>query len=77
MTEDEARRLTLLRAFEAPLTPPWTEADAAAASAEAAREVGEAAAPERYLSTRADTALALLLPFRPHLQSSVSALPAV
>ena len=65
MTEDEARRLTLLRAFEAPLTPPWTEADAAAASAEAARAVGEAASPERYLSTRADAGLQLLLPREP------------
>ncbi|URI07436.1 DUF2868 domain-containing protein [Aquincola tertiaricarbonis] len=65
MTEDEARRITLLRAFEAPLTPPWTEADAAAASAEAARTVGEAAAPARYLSTRANAGLQMLLPREP------------
>lgn len=65
MTEDEARRITLLRAFETPMAAPWTEADAAAASAEAARAVGERAAPERYLAARAQAGLALLLPKEP------------
>lgn len=65
MTEDEARRITLLRAFEAPLAAPWTEADAAAASAEAARTVGESAAPAQYLAARARAGLALLLPREP------------
>ncbi|MFN6993235.1 MAG: DUF2868 domain-containing protein [Aquincola tertiaricarbonis] len=65
MTEDEARRITLLRAFEAPMAAPWTEADAAAASAEAARAVGEQAAPGRYLAARAQAGLALLLPKEP------------
>lgn len=53
MTEAEARRVLLVRAFEAPPSAPWSEADAAWASREALQTVGEQAAPEPLLAERA------------------------
>ena len=40
MNETDARHVLLVRAFEAPPTPPWTERDAEAATREASREQG-------------------------------------
>jgi hypothetical protein len=57
MTESDARRIVLVRAFETPDTLPWTGADAAWASAETRREVGEAADAGAFLSRRADLAM--------------------
>jgi hypothetical protein len=57
MTELEARRVGLLRAFEDPLTPPWTEADRLWAHDEARRQVGEQATPEAFVAARASVAL--------------------
>ncbi len=57
MNADDVRKVLLVRAFEAPITAPWTEADAAWASAEAARLEGEAAAPDRLIARRAGLAL--------------------
>jgi hypothetical protein len=57
MTESDARRIVLVRAFETPDTLPWTEADAAWASAETRRQVGEAAEAGAFLSRRAELAM--------------------
>lgn len=57
MTEIDARRLWLVRAFEAPLTPPWSEADAVWASDEARRQLGSQAALEEWAARRAELAL--------------------
>lgn len=53
MTEDEARRVLLLRSFEEPITAPWSAAERDAASGEASRRVGEAADPDTWLAARA------------------------
>jgi hypothetical protein len=53
MTEDEARQVLLLRAFEDPPTAPWSAADRDALSDEAARRLGGSAAPDRLLAERA------------------------
>lgn len=53
MNETEARRTLLLRAFEAPLTAPWTDADRDWATREALIEVGSQASPDRLIATRA------------------------
>jgi hypothetical protein len=53
MNESEARRTLLVRAFEAPLTAPWTEADRDWASREARQREGAQAVPERLIATRA------------------------
>ncbi|MEF7617490.1 DUF2868 domain-containing protein [Aquincola sp. MAHUQ-54] len=65
MTEDDARRFLLLRAYEAPLAPPWTDADALAATEAAARSVGEQGGAERFLAARAAEGTARLLPREP------------
>lgn len=57
MNADDVRKVLLVRAFESPITAPWTEADAAWAGAEAARLEGEAAAPDRLIARRADIAM--------------------
>ncbi|MCW7540364.1 DUF2868 domain-containing protein [Aquabacterium sp. A7-Y] len=53
MTESDARLLLLTRAFEDPPAAPWTEADAASASAETLRLEGESAPWPRLLLRRA------------------------
>lgn len=53
MNESEARDTLLVRAFEAPLCAPWTEADRDWASREALRKEGSQAAPDRLIATRA------------------------
>jgi hypothetical protein len=57
MTEAEARCVAAVRAFETPITPPWSEADARWASDEARRAVGESAGADLFLSERARLAL--------------------
>ena len=56
MTETEARETLLVRAFEAPLCAPWTEADRDWATREALQRSGANAAPERLIATRATLA---------------------
>jgi hypothetical protein len=60
MTESDARQILLVRAFETPLTPPWSEADATEATREARRRCGEAASDEDWLAQRAQTAASRL-----------------
>jgi len=62
MTESDARQVLLVRAVETTPTPadlgePWSAADAAWASEEARRRVGEGAGAERFLAVRAGLAL--------------------
>jgi hypothetical protein len=66
MTEDDARRVLLLRAYESPAGPaPWSEDDRAWATREAVAALGEGAAPERFVTTRAALAMPRLLPRAP------------
>jgi hypothetical protein len=53
MNESDARHVLLVRAFEAPLSPPWTQADVDGATREAARTAGESTPDDHYLATRA------------------------
>ena len=53
MNEADARRVLLLRAFESGPTASWSEADAAWASGEAQRQVGERASAEQFVVARA------------------------
>ncbi|MFM7507578.1 MAG: DUF2868 domain-containing protein, partial [Rubrivivax sp.] len=66
MTEDDARRVLLLRAYESPPGPaPWTDDDRAWATRQAVAAVGEDAPPARFVATRAALALPRLLPRAP------------
>lgn len=56
MNADDVRKVLLVRAFESPIAAPWTETDAAWASAEAARLEGGSAATERLVARRAGLA---------------------
>lgn len=57
MTETEARQALLVRAYESPITAPWTQADADRCGSEALRIEGTAAAPERTIARRAQLAI--------------------
>ena len=66
MTEDDARRVLLLRAYESPPGPaPWTDDDRAWATRQAVAAVGEEAPPARFVAVRAALALSRLLPRAP------------
>jgi len=65
MTESDARTVLLVRAFEDPITPPWTATDASWATHDARREVGEHASPERLIARRARLALQRLTQHEP------------
>jgi hypothetical protein len=66
MTEDDARRVLLLRAFESPPGDAgWHDEDRAWATRQAIAAVGDGAAPERFVATRATLALTRLLPRAP------------
>ncbi len=73
MTESDARAVLLVRAYEEPITPPWTTNDATWATLDARREVGEHAAPERLISRRARLALQRLAPHEPLALGALSA----
>lgn len=73
MTEAEARQVVLLRAFEDPLTAPWTEADREGASREAARELGETAPAERLIARRAAWSVTRLARRLPAAASALAA----
>lgn len=53
MTETEAHRALLLRAFEQPLSAPWTAEDAEAATGQALQRLGEHAAAPSFIAERA------------------------
>lgn len=57
MNESDARRVWLIRAFEAPLTPPWTDADAVWATDEARRKLGAQASVSDWVGRRAQVAI--------------------
>jgi hypothetical protein len=66
MTEDDARRVLLLRAYENPPGPaPWSDDDRAWATRQAVAAVGEGARPDTFVATRAALALPRLLPRAP------------
>ena len=66
MTEDDARRVLLLRAYENPPgSAPWSEDDRAWATRQAVAAVGEGARPDAFVATRAALALPRLLPRAP------------
>lgn len=62
MTEDDARRVLLLRAFESPPAAGcWHEDDRAWATRQAIARVGDGATPERFVAARAAAAMPRLL----------------
>jgi hypothetical protein len=67
MTEHEARQVLLVRACESAAQAPWSEADAAWASREAQRALGEQAAPDLLLVRRAALACTRLAEREPEL----------
>lgn len=73
MTADDARKLLLVRAFEHPLTAPWTAADAAWATAEAARAEGGSAPAERLAARRTAFAFERLVQREPAVASALAA----
>lgn len=73
MNETEARRTLLVRAFEAPLAAPWTEADRDWATREALRAEGSQAPPERLIATRAGFALERLATREPAIGAALGA----
>ncbi len=73
MNETEARRVLLVRAFEAPPAAPWSEADAAWASREALQTLGEQAPPQALLAQRAALASARLSEREPAIAHALSA----
>ena len=73
MTESDARAVLLVRAFEEPITAPWTATDATWATHDAQREIGENAGPERLIPRRARLALQRLLKHEPAAAGALSA----
>ena len=73
MNETEARKTLLLRAFEAPLTAPWTEADRDWASRQALLKVGSQASPDRLIATRAGFAAERLAEREPAVGAALGA----
>lgn len=73
MRAHDARHVLLLRAFEAPLTPPWTDADAQWASREAAQLEGEKVTPESFVARRAELAADWLRKRDPAIGTALSA----
>jgi Protein of unknown function (DUF2868) len=65
MNHTDARQVLLLRAFEAPLAPPWTDADAAWASREATASAGEASDATQLVARRAAVAMGRLTRVEP------------
>jgi len=69
MTEDDARRVLLLRAYESPPGPaPWTADDRDWATRQAIAAVGADARPAHFVATRAALALPRLLPRAPEAE---------
>ncbi|WP_428423270.1 DUF2868 domain-containing protein [Methylibium sp.] len=73
MNADDARQVLLVRSFEAPPTPPWTPADAAWASEQAARAGGERAAPAALIAQRARIAITRLTEREPAVRTVLAA----
>lgn len=73
MNESEARATLLVRAFEASLSPPWTEADRDWASREALRSEGSQAAADRLIAARAGFAAQRLAAREPAVGAALAA----
>jgi hypothetical protein len=74
LTESDAKKILLMRAFELPLTDPWTAADQAWASAETSRALGESAPNELWLVTRSELATARLTQRLPAIASALTSI---
>jgi hypothetical protein len=73
MNATEAHQALLVRAFETPIAAPWTEGDAAWASAEAHRLEGEGATADRLLARRAALACERLAKREPAITAALAA----
>lgn len=73
MRAHDARHVLLLRAFEAPLTSPWSDADAQWASREAAQLEGEKVTPESFVARRAELAAEWLRRRDPSIGTALNA----
>lgn len=73
MNADDARHVLLVRSFETPMTPPWTAADAAWASEQAARAAGERAEPGVLIAQRSGLAVARLAEREPAVRAVLTA----
>lgn len=73
MNETDVRRVLLVRAFEAPMSAPWTQGDAAWASREAARAEGERASGEQLIAARARLAIDRLAEREPAVRAVLGA----
>ncbi len=73
MTETEAREVLMLRAWESPTAAPWTDADAAVVSDEAARRVGSDAPLQRRIAMRARLGIERLAGREPVVQQALVA----
>jgi hypothetical protein len=73
MNQLEARQTLLVRAFESPLTPPWTEDDREWANREAMRAAGEGADAQHLLARRAGIALTRLQTRDPGVRAALVA----
>lgn len=76
MTETDACRVLLVRAFEAPLQPPWTSADRDAVDLETARSLGVSAPPEQLIAHRATLAVQRLSLREPAVDALLGAVQA-
>ena len=74
MTESDAKKILLTRAFEQPLTAPWTSADQTWASAETSRTLGESTSYEAWLVTRSELATARLTQRLPVLAGALTSI---
>lgn len=73
MNEADARRVLLLRAFETTPSATWSEADAAWASGEAQRQLGERASAADFIAARAALALPRLSQREPAVERMLQA----
>lgn len=74
LTESDAKRILLTRAFELPLTAPWTAADHAWAGSESSRTLGESTSYEAWLVTRSELATARLTQRLPALAGPLTSM---
>lgn len=74
LTESDAKKILLTRAFELPLTAPWTAADQTWASDETSRTLGEGTSYEAWLVTRSELATARLTQRLPALAGPLTSM---
>ena len=74
LTESDAKKILLTRAFELPLTAPWMAADQTWASAETSRTLGESTSYKAWLVTRSELATARLTLRLPALAGALTSI---